>query len=255
MKILGIDTSTAATAVALRLAGGTLLEARDDPPANARPGHAAQLLPLALALLERATLRWGELDAVAVGLGPGTFTGLRIGVASAHALSTSLRIETLGVGSLPALALPALRARATTRSAGGVLAALDARRGEIFLGGYALDERAAGSEDGSPPEPAQLLAPRALRAAEVGAAIGELLRELEQPPDAWTAVGDGALLVAEQLLAAGVEVEPSRSPLHLLRAAAVCELALTADVLQGVDAQPRYGRRPDAELTLEAAGR
>src|SRR5579859_1792491 len=92
VRILALDTATRATAVALAGAGPDVLEARDDPTAGRRPNHATRLLPLAAMLLERAHIDWANLEQIAVGIGPGTFTGLRIGVATARGLAHGLGI-------------------------------------------------------------------------------------------------------------------------------------------------------------------
>ena len=75
MIVLGFDTATPATAVALRLADGTMLRGRDDPAVGERPGHTSRLLPLAEELLAHAGLRRGALQRIVVAEGPGTFTG------------------------------------------------------------------------------------------------------------------------------------------------------------------------------------
>lgn len=255
MILLGMDTSTTATAVALRLAGGQTLEARDDPPQGARPGHTSQLLPLAAELLDRAGIDWEQLDGIAVGLGPGTFTGLRVGVASARALAQALDVQLIGVSGPRALALPALREPVGGREQGGdfetrrVLAVLDARRGEAFLAAYE-----AGQVSGDAASAMQeRLAPQALRPEQLSEAVMPLTDGGRRP---WLAVGDGALLFAEQLRAGGAEVAAADSPLQRLRATAICELALDSEAAQTVEqVLPSYGRRPDAELALEASSR
>lgn len=257
MILLGMDTSTPATAVALRLADGETLEARDDPPRGARPGHTSQLLPLAAMLLSRAGVDWDALEGIAVGLGPGTFTGLRVGVASARALAQSLGVGLIGVSSLQALALPALGARedlaGKVDGAAGpprVLAVLDARRGEAFLAAY----ESGGSNGEEAGAMRERLSPRALRPEQLGEAIAALERGGSTRP--WLAVGDGAVLFAEQLRSAGVEVAAEDSRLHLLRAAALCELAMSSSAAETLEqVLPSYGRRPDAELALEASTR
>ena len=108
MIVLGLDTATASTAVGLGLADGTVLERRDDPPPGARPGHATRLLAMVAELLEQAGSSWEEVQRIAVGVGPGTFTGLRVGVATARGLAHSRSIRLVGVSSLQALALGAL---------------------------------------------------------------------------------------------------------------------------------------------------
>ncbi|HEY8304432.1 MAG TPA: tRNA (adenosine(37)-N6)-threonylcarbamoyltransferase complex dimerization subunit type 1 TsaB [Solirubrobacteraceae bacterium] len=107
MIVLGFDTATRATAVGLLLSDGRLSQARDDPEGEQRPGHATTLLPLAHSLLATADLTWADIERIAVGVGPGTFTGLRIGVATARGLAQSLGVGLVGVSSLRALAYAA----------------------------------------------------------------------------------------------------------------------------------------------------
>ena len=245
MNVLGLDTASAATAVGLRLSRGAQLEARDDPAAGARPGHTSVLLPLAAELLERGGISWSELDAIAVGLGPGTFTGLRVGVATARALAQSLEIEAIGVRSLEALALPALRS--TARDAAFVLTVLDGRRGEAFLGAYGL----ADVQDML--APAELLAPAPVKRERLAAEISALAEATVRARD-WLAVGDGAILFERELLATGVRIADRDSPLHEIAGAAVCELACSVTCAsERAKLLPLYGRRPDAETTRERA--
>jgi tRNA threonylcarbamoyladenosine biosynthesis protein TsaB len=220
MTVLGFDTATPATAVGLMLPDGRFLEGRDDPQPGERPGHSTRLLPLARELLEQAELGWAQLDRIAVGVGPGTFTGLRIGVATARGLAQSLAAELVGVCSLRALAHP------LAGSDEGVLAVIDARRGEAFIAAYR-----AGRE---------LLSPRALPPDRLG--------EVLQLPGRWMGVGDGAVRFADVLLGLGVSVPPPGSPLHAIRGRSVCELAISA-VPKETGVVPHYGRVPDAELT------
>ncbi|HSZ14488.1 MAG TPA: tRNA (adenosine(37)-N6)-threonylcarbamoyltransferase complex dimerization subunit type 1 TsaB [Solirubrobacteraceae bacterium] len=235
MIVLGFDTATSSTAVALRRADGGVTQARDDPPAGARPGHATRLLDLARGLLEHAGVAWSEVDRVAVGVGPGTFTGLRVGVATARGLAQSLSAELVGVSSARALALPALAGEPDA-----VLAVIDARRGEAFAAAYEA------GEDGSPRE---LVPPRPLAPQHLAGVIAEV----EQGGGArrkWLAVGDGAVRFREQLQDAGVPVAPDSSELHLVSAAAVCELGAHATAAPLHELVPDYRRRPDAELAL-----
>ena len=81
-----------------------------------------------------------------MGLGPGTFTGLRVGVATARGLAQSLGVELVGVSSLRALAEPALPDSLTPERCALVLAVLDARRGEAFAAAYRLTERGSAEE-------------------------------------------------------------------------------------------------------------
>jgi tRNA threonylcarbamoyladenosine biosynthesis protein TsaB len=232
VNVLAMDTSTTSTVVGLRTADGRVLEARDDPDPTARPGHATRLLELSASLLEQGAVDWRQLQRIAVGLGPGTFTGLRIGVATARGLALSLGVELVGVSSLAALAQ---RARAQLDGERRtILAVLDARRGEAFAAAYD-DRREIVAAQAFTPEALVELAQR-LRSE------GELL-----------AVGDGALRFGSQLLEAGVEVAPQSSPLHLIGGAELCELGLIAEVAEPQKILPDYCRRPDAEIALEAA--
>src|SRR5262249_12513144 len=105
--VLGFDTATPATTVGLRLADGDTLTARDDPQPGEHPGHATRLLEMVAELLAGAGIGWEQLDRIAVGVGPGPFTGLRVGVATARGLAQALSVPVVGVSSLEALARPA----------------------------------------------------------------------------------------------------------------------------------------------------
>jgi tRNA threonylcarbamoyladenosine biosynthesis protein TsaB len=230
LTVLGIDTSTSATVVALRLPDTTTIERRDDPPAGAHQGHATRLLGMAAELLDAAELGWRELDRIAIGAGPGAFTGLRVGVATARGLAQSLSIELVPVPSLQALAL-------TAPLGAPVLAVIDARRREIFAAPFATP--------GGP----QL----ALEAVLAPARAGELLATAGLEGEAVTAVGDGAVAYRTPLEAAGLTVAPDGAPEHLLRAAAICELGEAAPAAGDYQlVLPEYLRRPDAELSLQA---
>lgn len=249
MMLLGFDTATTATAVALRSSDGATTEARDDPAAGERPQHTSDLLGLASGLIDAAGLDWSDLQAIAVGLGPGTFTGLRVGVATARGLAQALAVPLIGVSSMKALALPATAigpeeamgsaAGLAERSESPVLAALDARRGEVFLAAYARGD-----------DFAELAAPRPLKPQEIAAALAQI--DGAKP----VAVGDGALRFAAELQDAGALIPAEDSPLHLLRATYICELAFQQGAGEPLDeVLPSYGRRPDAEIAIEGAAR
>lgn len=255
MIVLGFDTATPATAIGLRLTDGSGAQARDDPQPAERPGHATRLLPLAAKLLAEAGLRFRDVDRIAVGLGPGTFTGLRIGVATARGLAQSLGVELVGVSSLRALAEPALLAAATeidaSGSPDGVLAVIDARRGQAFAAAYAL---ADGSDmNREQVMPWELSAPRAFAPADLGEVLDGALATAGEPLAHWLAVGDGAVLYRNRLEALGVRTPQDSSPLHRVSGEAICEIAVSS-AAQAIDAVlPDYRRRPDAEIALEGA--
>jgi len=242
MILLGIDTSTPSTAVAQRLADGSATQQRDDPPAGAHPGHATRLLRMAADVLAGAGVGWSAIDRVAVGVGPGTFTGLRVGIATARGLAQSLSAELVGVSSTQALAAQALAAQPAPEA---VLAVIDARRGEAFVAAYQAG-------DGGVPQ--ELSPPRPLAPEELAHVAAEAEPGAGAAPRSWLAVGDGAVRFRAQLEAGGIDVAPDASPLHLLSALAICELGTRVAPTAIQEILPDYRRRPDAELALEGEG-
>jgi tRNA threonylcarbamoyladenosine biosynthesis protein TsaB len=222
--VLGFDTATPDTVVALVAGGGEPQELRHTPAPGERPGHAAQLLPLARTLLERAGMTFADLDRIGVGVGPGTFTGLRIGVATARALAQGTGAEVVAVSTLRALA-------AAAAHEGPVLAVLDARRGEAFAAAYL---------DG-----AEILAPVAVRPE----ALAGLVTARPEPPESWLAVGDGAIAFRDQLEPAALAVPADGNPCHRVSAVAICRLASESAPVARDTLVPEYVRLPDAEET------
>ena len=111
--ILGFDTATPSTAVAL-WSPDHAVERRDDPPPGTRPAHASRLLAL---IEEVLSGDWSAVERIAVGIGPGGFTGLRLGIATARALSQARDLPLVGVSSLAALAAAVAGSDRTPRSA------------------------------------------------------------------------------------------------------------------------------------------
>lgn len=240
--MLGFDTATHATAVGLMLGDQRFLQASDDPPPKAHPGHATRLLGMADGLLREAGIHWGELDRIAVGLGPGRFTGLRVGLATARGLAQSLGIELAGVSTLWALAEAAARAR---EGAGRLLAVVDARRGELFAAAFSNTSAGlapAGGELGVS-NGARLLRP--LRPADLAALLADR-PDAPGPELPWLALGDGAVLARPELEAAGAEVPADDSRLHRVSGNAVCELGARATPSESLErVLPDYRRPAD----------
>jgi tRNA threonylcarbamoyladenosine biosynthesis protein TsaB len=117
--ILAFDTSAAHCAAAL-LMGDRIVSAREEPMMT---GQAERLLPLLEEMLAAVRLTWTDLSAIAVGTGPGNFTGIRIAVSAARGLALALGIPAIGVSRLEALAY-GLPRPATVR--------LDAKRGQVY---------------------------------------------------------------------------------------------------------------------------
>ncbi len=227
MNILAFDTATPATTVAL--GNGNTVEVRDDPGPEERPRHATRLLPLITELLDRAEVDWESLDRLAVGVGPGTFTGLRVGIATARALARGADIPVVAVSTLQALAL---NARDAPERPSAVAAVLDARRGEVFAAIWRADE------SGVPAE--QLLSPQAM-------APERLARALEHAGGGVLAIGNGALAFREVVDRPGVCVPHDASELHRVTAARHIELARQQPVIPLDRLAPDYRRPPDAQ--------
>jgi tRNA threonylcarbamoyladenosine biosynthesis protein TsaB len=246
LRILAFDTATRATAVALSGPDGAVLEARDDPAAGERPRHAAQLLPLVAALLDRGGVEFGELDRIAVGIGPGTFTGLRIGVATARALSRASEVPLVGVSTLESLALSAL----AVNPVGGweaVAAVLDARRKEVFAAVWPRSEleRLTDCRRGSA-DP--VLGPGAFAPEALAEALGN-------QPSGVLAVGEGAVEFRLVLERSGAFVPDGESELHRVTAASHCRIAMHLEPADPDQIRPQYLRLPDAEIARRAAGK
>lgn len=126
MIVLALDTALEACSVAVT-AGGVALAVRSEPMTR---GHQERLAPLVAEAMVEARLGFSALDRIVVTVGPGSFTGLRVGLAFAKAMGLAMNIPCLGIGTLEALAASA------PRDAPLVVAALDARRGQIYLQGF-----------------------------------------------------------------------------------------------------------------------
>jgi tRNA threonylcarbamoyladenosine biosynthesis protein TsaB len=174
-------------------------------------------LPAIGDVMARADVSFDDLDAIAVGLGPGTFTGLRIGIATARALAKANGLPVRGVSSLAALA--------AGMTGGARLPLIDAKRGEVY--GALFD----GDEERWPPF-----------ALGIDAVVAGLKEAAITPSTA----GDGSLRFRDELQAAGVAVAPAESPLHVVSAGHLCRRALGAPDVAPEQVVPNYLREPDA---------
>ncbi|HJS21080.1 MAG TPA: tRNA (adenosine(37)-N6)-threonylcarbamoyltransferase complex dimerization subunit type 1 TsaB [Steroidobacteraceae bacterium] len=127
MKILALDTATEACSVALLL-GDTILARYEEP----KRGHAELILPMVDAVLAEGGIELRALDCLAVGRGPGAFTGVRIAVSVAQGLAFGVERPIVPVSDLAALAQRAVH----THGAQRVLACLDARLGEVYWAAF-----------------------------------------------------------------------------------------------------------------------
>jgi tRNA threonylcarbamoyladenosine biosynthesis protein TsaB len=173
---------------------------------------------------------WAGVTSIAVGVGPGSFTGLRVGIATARALGLSRGLPVVGVCTLDALgrALGELEGEASSTA----LAALDARRGEVFAALYG----ASGERLWDP----LVCAPEVL---------AEKIAELAGPP---RAAGSGAVRFREELARLGVAIPDGADPVHRIAARHICALATVRQGGEGAGpADPIYLRPPDAERWRE----
>ncbi len=235
MRTLAIDTATPATAIAVG-DGGSTYGTVDLPEPGARPGHSRLVLPLAVQALDEAGWAWRDLERIVVGRGPGTFTGLRIGIATARGLAESLGVPLLGVSTLRSVAAGTLGGAEVGRTE-VVLAVLDARRREVFAAGWIT----SALPHGEPVLAPVAIAPAAL--AEWLAADGRSA----------LAVGDGAVAFREVLEGAGAVVPADWDPRHHVDA--INHLRVAGDAAGGPPeaVQPDYLRIPDAELNRRRA--
>lgn len=222
-RLLAIDSSTLTSSVAV-LDGDAVLAERE----SGVDTHSERLIEIIDQALTEVGWTLAEVDAIAIGVGPGSFTGLRIGMATAKGLCFATGKPLWGVSSLAALALDGATAAARPCP---VLAVMDARRGEVFVGAYhvAADGRVTALARDRVATPDQLQA----IASELGVA---------DP----IACGDGAVLYPEHVstagrIARGARIAPS--------AASVGKIAQTGervDVTAG--SAPVYIRPSEAEV-------
>lgn len=207
MIVLGLDTCLNACSVAV-IDGERVLAHAHEPMMR---GHQERLAPMAQAVMAQAGLPFSSLQRIGATVGPGSFTGLRVGVAFAKGLGSALGVPAVGVGSLEALA---------TEAQGMVAAAIDARRDQIYLQVF---------EDGE-----SLMAPDVLPVGIAAARLAELTmgRML-------TLVGSGAPLLAGAAPGAQI-LTPDGCD-----ARAVARLAATK---RPAPMRPLYLRAPDAKL-------
>ncbi len=132
--LLAFDTATQLVSVALHDGERVVVELSSDQPMK----HGEHLAPLIARSLEKAGIVRQDLTAIAVGVGPGPFTGLRVGVVTARTLGFVLDVPVYGVCSLDAVALEVV---ATGATPGSFLVATDARRKEVYLASYDSDGR------------------------------------------------------------------------------------------------------------------
>jgi tRNA threonylcarbamoyladenosine biosynthesis protein TsaB len=220
--ILAIETSTLTASVAILVDGKIAVE--KESGVNT---HSEQLLPLIDECLKSCGLKLNDLQTIAVGAGPGSFTGLRIGMATVKGLCFAADISVTPVSSLAALALDC---KSAEQSDALILPVLDARRKEIYAGFYQYEEGALCKRGDE-----RVLAPEGLPALVAERSEARIIL-----------CGDGASKYQDVFADLGeLDLESRRTP----SASAVARLAQTMapeDML--ANAAPTYVRLPDAQI-------
>lgn len=231
--ILGIETATQQVSVAIGGHEGVLGQFETSRGRR----HAETLVPAIEFLCRQADVEIGEFGAIAVDIGPGLFTGMRVGLAAGKAIAQALRVPMIGISSLDLLAFP-------LRHADRVVAAvIDARKGELFYAFYR-------------PVPGGLQRVSDPRLGSPDDLVADLMARGQNA----VCVGDGALRYRDTI-AAGVRCDfaeqflahPSAAPLVQLAHAK----ALREDWVNPWEIQPLYLRAPDAQInwtSRESAG-
>ncbi len=211
--LLAFDTATPLVTAALHDGTDVVAERSSDRAMK----HTEQLAPLIAALLHDTDALHSDVTAIAVGVGPGPFTGLRVGLVTARTLGMVLQIPVYGVCTLDVLASEAVATGAVTGidPDGGFLVATDARRKEVYLAAY--DDQGQRSDG-----------PHVLRPAEAATA---------RP-----VVGAGALLYPECFPHPTGPVAPSAGWLARV---------VVEECVEILDPEPLYLRRPDAVSTAD----
>jgi tRNA threonylcarbamoyladenosine biosynthesis protein TsaB len=226
--ILGIETATQQVGVALAGPEGVIASFG---VARGRR-HAETLTPAIKFVCRQAQVDLCDVGIVAVDVGPGLFTGLRVGVAAAKAMAQALRLPMVGLSSLDLLAFPVRHTRRL------IAAVIDARRGEVYSGLYRQVQGGV-----------QRLSDYRLQPPT------ELACELEARRDECLVVGDGAVRYAE-VLAVDSRIELGGPGYAYPQASALVELsrprALREEFVQPRDLQILYLRKSDAEINWEA---
>ncbi len=225
MKILAIDTALNACSVAITDGPETLAFNHE---IRSR-GHAETLLPLIRSLMSDAKLSFADLDLIAVTVGPGTFTGLRIGLSAARGIALAATKPCVGVTTLESLAA-SVDARTAEQKV--IVPAIDARRQEVYLQSFKYGT--------DPYFPAAISAPIASPITEASAHL---------PSQPLLLLGNGAPLLEQSGVLGGysfkiLDLEPNPDARLIAQIAA----SRASTVKVGVPPAPLYLRSPDAKL-------
>jgi tRNA threonylcarbamoyladenosine biosynthesis protein TsaB len=246
MTLLAIESATDTVGVAL---------VRDDGASAERiheggRAHAELLVPAIEEVCAASGCTIGEVSRIAVDVGPGLFTGLRVGVATAKALAQALGIGVLGVSSLDILAA-SVAERSSSMAVGAVVAVVDARRGEVFASAYRFDR----VDGGAPPPDPETVRDGRLEPVRPDALVDWLVGVAEETGRV-TVVGDGAVRYRHLLsVHASLDLrwaEELSAPPPLAQARlALRRLGRGVLPLEAAEVVPDYRRPADARINWE----
>ena len=228
MKILGIDTSSMAASVAVIEDNKLICEYT----INTKKTHSQKLMPMIENMLGLSDLNVREIDAIAVCEGPGSFTGLRIGMATAKAIAHVNDIPVIGVNSLEALAAN------MNLCDKKICSILDAQRNQVYTGRY------------------QYEGTKLVEIKEIGIQqVDELLEELAQSGEQWILVGE-AVYKYEDKIREISNIEIPAASNNVTKAGSLCSVAKVKfdegkDIFDCYTVNPLYIRKSQAEEQYE----
>lgn len=228
MKILGIDTSTMAANVAVLEDDKLICEYT----INTKKTHSQKLMPMIENMLKLSDLEIKDIDAIAICVGPGSFTGLRIGMATAKAMAHVNNIPLIGVNSLEILGT---NMDLCNRK---ICSILDAQRNQVYMNKYILEDNKIKELEEISIKP-----------------IDELLEELSSNDEQWVLVGEAVYKYKEKIEVISNITIPSPAN-NITKASSLCLVArdkilANEDVYNCYDINPMYIRKSQAEEQYE----
>ena len=229
MKILGIDTSSMATSVAVIEDNKLICEYT----INTKKTHSQKLMPMIENMLNISDINVNEIDMIAVCEGPGSFTGLRIGMATAKAMAHVNNLPIVGVNSVEVLA------GNMNLCDKKICAILDAQRTQVYMGQYKYENN-------------ELIEIKGVEVVE----IGELIEELKNSNDEWILVGE-AVYKYEDTVKDIDNIHVSAPSHNISKASSLCVVAKNKydkniNIKDCYSINPMYIRKSQAEVEYDA---
>ena len=228
MKVLGIDTSSLATSIAVIEDNKLICEYT----VNTKKTHSQKLMPMIENMLNMSDININEIDMIAVCEGPGSFTGLRIAMATAKAIAHVNKLPIVGVNSVELLAGNMYLCEKK------ICSILDAQRTQVYMGQYKFDNN-------------KLVELKGVDVVE----IDELIEELKNTNEEWIIVGEAVYKYEEKIKAASNINIPAPSH-NVSKASSLCSIAIdkyknNVDVYDCYTINPLYIRKSQAEVQYD----